>query len=85
MSKKIVTQLTVGEELLEILAIPQGRSGPLACCDRIDQDALFYVQDRLLQLAERMNGVDAVAAKFPFLYKTEKVMIKTQATLTETK
>ena len=66
---KTITVKQAGAELLKILALGSGRD-PFACADRIDQDDLYEIQERLLALAEKLVGPNAVEKKFPYLYET---------------
>lgn len=58
----------VGAELLAILALGSGRD-PFACADRLDQEDLYTIQERLLALAEGTAGPKATEKAFPYLYE----------------
>ena len=69
-AKKLTTAGQVLDELIK-LAKGQGCAGALISCDMLDQEELFAMQEKLMDIMESIDREKCIKA-FPWMYKEVK-------------
>jgi len=66
-----MTGKQIGVELIKIAKMSANGTEPFISCDMVGQDELFEIQEKLMDLIDKIVHKEAVKA-LPYMYRVEK-------------